>query len=152
MLSEGPPQVGQWLTRWKDLCCWWGWVWWWHARQSSNPCLGWWSGRWEALEGRSPQLVWDEHLSLIWGLDLRLIGRCRSQEVAQCGWFVELGVMSVGWPCSIRVPGAGRSGRWGCHRKEKGTSWPSGGWRQQRQGCWGKDGPGEHCRMLARRR
>jgi len=33
------------------------------------------------------------------------------QVVAQCGWFVELGVVGAGWPCSLRVPSVGRSGR-----------------------------------------
>jgi len=45
------------------------------------------------------------------GLDLCLIGRCRSQVGAQCGWFTGLGVVGVGWPCSIRVPVVGRNGR-----------------------------------------
>jgi len=44
------------------------------------------------------------------GPDLRLTRRCRSQKVVQCSWFIELGVVVVGWPCSIHVPSAGRSG------------------------------------------
>jgi len=38
-----------------------------------------------SLEGRFLQRVRDEHPGLLWGLDFRLIGRCQSQVVAQCG-------------------------------------------------------------------
>jgi len=44
---------------------------------------------WEAPKGRSPQPVPDGRPGLLWGPGLHLTVRCRSQVVAQCGWFVE---------------------------------------------------------------